>query len=300
MPKKPKKPVTAVDAIVSATAAAAGAPTEAIPEAARPDIVVHLPVMTPVARMLFTDWNTNEQSATVFAELVEDIKTNGFSGGVEVVPVPGADGQLSFLVVSGEFRVRAAILLGMKEIPASRLEHARFQDRDFQMILSIRRNNIHGRHNPEKVRKVVEQLAAKYPGSDQLQRRLSFDKAAEWKRIVSDTRKAAQAQGASPEQLAKFDEKAKGARSLADLSAIVSHLFDAHKGTVPFGYMAFSYGGKEHLYIAATGATMKAMKAIVDHCAERSKEVNAVLAPMLAAFASSLATQAEGPLPGDF
>jgi len=303
VPKKSKvapSPSPVVDSILGEIEAGAGSPQVAIPKAALADIVVHVPVMTPLDRIVETEWNTNVQSGEKFSELVEDIKVNGFSGAVDVVPFTGPDGHESYLVVSGEWRCKAARLLGLKEIPASRLSHAKFQDADFQRILSIRRNNIHGRHDPEKTRALIEHLAKKYPQSDELRRLLAFDKTAEWKRLVGDTRKSLKGQGATQAQLAQFDEKAKKARSLADLSAIVSHLFDTHKETVPWGYMAFSFGGKEHLYVAATAPTMQAVKRIVAHCGDRNLEINSVLGPALTELADRLAKGVEGPLPGDF
>lgn len=302
MPKKPKQPPTdLVDRVIADADAGYGAPQEILPEAARADIVVHTPVMTPVARMVVTPWNTNVQSAEVFEGLLTDIREHGFVGAVEVVPFEGPDGQESYLVVSGEWRYKAAVALGLQEIPASRLTHKKFQDREFQQILSVRRNNLHGKHDKTKLRELVSQIATAHPDSEELRKLLAFTRADEWKKLVGQTRDGLKGQGATPEMLKTYDEKAKNARSLADLSVIVSRLFETYKDTVPFGFLIFTYGGQEHVQIAGTRGTMKSVSRIAAFCAERKVEVNTLLGPALRALADKLDTIPEGPasVPGE-
>lgn len=299
-PKKKPAPAALVDQVIADADAGYGAPQELLPAAVRADIVVHTPVLTPLARMVPTDWNTNVQSAEVFEELMNDIRDNGFSGAVEVVPF-FQDGEEWFLVVSGEWRYKAAKALGLTEIPASRLTHRKFQDKEFQQILSVRRNNLHGKHDKAKLRELVTNLAVAHPDSEALRRLLAFTRADEWKKMVGQTRESLKGQGATPEMLKNFDEKAKNARSLADLSVIVSRLFETYKDTVPFGFMVFTYGGKEHVQIAGTKRTMKTIGRIAAFCAERKVEINTVLGPALLALADKLDTIPEGPVmaPGE-
>jgi hypothetical protein len=303
--KKPVAPALPVsmptgsngEALIESLEAGLGAPQEILPQAARVDVAVYPPKMTPVARMVPTDWNTNEQSADTFQELVHDIQEHGFSGAVDVVPFTDEkDGLESYLVVSGEWRWRAAKMLGIPEIPASHLVHQKFSQRDFQMVLSIRRNTIKGKHQKDKLRAAVLALTVKYPDSEELRRMLAFTKADEWKRLVGQTRDGLQQQGMSKEMMAAFDEKAKHARSLGDLSNIVSRLYDLYKDTVPFGFMVFTYGKQEHFYIAATKGTMRGLKRILDHCKSKGIEVNSVLGPAFDETADKVTALVLGPV----
>lgn len=277
-----------IDRIEKAVEDGAGVPQEIIPQAALLEIKVWAPVMTLVDRMVPIEWNTNQETTEVFHELLNSIRDEGFSGAVEVVPFAAEDGQESYLIAHGEHRWRAAKILGLREIPASRITHEKFKDEDFLRIVSVRRNNIRGQHDRTKFRALVAELAEKYKDQEALRRLLVFTKSSEWNHLVGATKKALKDQGASPEMLRRFEEKAKNARSLADLSTIVSHLFETHKGTVPCGFMVFSFGGKEHAYVSASKGTMTSLKRVLAHCEATGLEVNSVLGPMLHRLAESL------------
>ena len=74
-------------------------------------------------------------------------------------------------------------------------------------------------------------------------------------------------------------------------------LFELYKDTVPYGFMVFTYGRKEHLYVAGTKATMRAINEVAEVCRARKIEINTVLGPALAALSERLRSAAEGPAP---
>lgn len=288
-----------LDELVEEIEAGAGAPQEILPAEVRAEIPVYAPVMTRVDRMVPTSWNTNEESVEMFHELLEDIRKDGFTGAVDVVPFKGGDGEESYEIVHGEHRWRAAKLLGIPEIPASHLRHPKFADEDFRRILSVRRNNIHGRHNKQKLRALIEDLTKRNPDHEALRKLLVFTRAEEWAKLVGTTREGLKKQGATPEMMRAFDEKAKNARGLADLSVIVSRLFELYKDTVPWGFMVFTYGKEEHHYIAGTKATIKHLKRVLDYCASNKTEVNTVLGPAFERLATDLEARVHGPVDPD-
>ena len=298
--RKPKKSPAPVEVLAAAAEAGAGVPQELLPEALRAEVVVHQPQMTRVDRMVPLRGNPNIQDAAKFHELVEDIRAGGFAGAVEVVPFE-ENGEERFLIVHGEWRWKAACALQIPEIPASHLTHPRFAARDFQLILSIRRNVIHGKFDKAKFRAAVAELATAYPDSEELRRALAFTSQDDWNRLVGQTREALKKQGASAEMMQRFEEKARDAKSLADLSVIVSRLYELHKDTVPYGYMVFTYGRQEHFYVAGTKNTLGALKAVCAHAKARGVEVNSLLGPALTALDEKLrrevVTSSTGPAP---
>lgn len=299
--KKAQSARTAVpESLVQAAEAGAGVPQELLPEALRAEVVIHVPKMTRVDRMVPLSGQPNVLDAAKFHELVEEIASGGFAGAIEVVPFQGEDGQESYLIVHGEWRWKAAVALHIPEIPASHLTHPRFAERDFQMILAIRRNVLHGKFDKAKFRAAVAELATRYPDSEELRRALAFTSQEEWNRLVGQTRDALKKQGATEGMMKAFDEKAKGAKSLADLSVIVSRLYELYRDTVPFGFMVFTYGRQEHVYVAGTKPTLAALKAVCAHARNRGVEVNTLLGPALIALDAELKRQnalPEGPAP---
>ena len=295
--RKTKKKSDLPEEALAAAEAGAGAPQELLPGELRAEVVVHQPKMTRVDRMVPLRGNPNVQDAAKFHELIEDMQASGFSGAVEVVPFE-ENGEERFLIVHGEWRWKAACALQVPEIPASHLTHPRFKDRDFQLILAIRRNVIHGKFDKGKFRAAVAELATAYPDSEELRRALAFTAQEDWNRLVGQTREALKKQGATPEMMERFEEKARDAKSLADLSVIVSRLYELHRDTVPFGYMVFTYGRQEHFYVAGTKTTLAALKAVCAHAKARGVEVNSLLGPAFTALDEKLRREAVAPATG--
>lgn len=258
------------------------------------ELVIRPPVMTPTDRMVPTEWNTNEQDPETFAAMREEMRRDGFSGGLDVVPFDDGSGVEKYLIVSGEWRWKAAVELGAKELPASHFRDERFKGREWQLAHSLRRNNRHGKHNKEKVRAVFMELVKTNPDADAVRESLGFTDKDAFNKLIGETRKTLEAQGANKDLLDKYDEQAANARSMADLSQIVSRLFDLYKDTVPFGFMVFTYGSKEHTYIAQSKEMKVAMDMLLSICQNGAIEINSVLAPVVKKLAKDLVVRTQG------
>jgi hypothetical protein len=96
-----------------------------------------------------------------------------------------------------------------------------------------------------------------------------------------------------PKKLVKeFDDASKEIRSVEDLSTILNHLMTKHGDTVQQSYMVFTYGGKDHTYIALDTESQKALNKVIKHCASSEVDINSVI---LAAFRSVVGTLPAAP-----
>lgn len=105
-------------------------------------------ILLPIDSLVLTDWNVNEMSDKDFSELVAEVEEQGFDEPVGVVPTK--DDPNSYLVLSGEHRVRACHALGIKEVPAVIKTALLEADEAALQMWSVRRNNIRGRINAQK------------------------------------------------------------------------------------------------------------------------------------------------------
>ena len=84
-----------------------------------------------------------------------------------------------------------------------------------------------------------------------------------------------------PKEIAdKFGEAAKEAKSVEDLSLILNHLFNKYGDTLKYSFMVFTYGGREHLYVAMNPKTKKAMDKVTAFCKEQEIDLNQLIGPL--------------------
>lgn len=217
-------------------------------------------------------WNPNQQDEKTFNRLVQEIKDVGFLEPIHVVPyVHEETGATRYLILGGEHRWRAATVAGMENVPALLLKHKRFADVDFQKAMTVRLNALRGKLNKEKMVKLFHDFADRY-SEEEVRELFAFTDKDAWNKLLGDTRKGLKKSGMSAELLAEFDKNALTARSVEDLSSIIKHLYEMYSDTVPFGFMVFTYGKKEHIYIVMTSKLQKAMKTLT--AAAKSKKIN--------------------------
>lgn len=240
-----------------------------------PDASVYVPnsKLIPVDELEPTVGNPNELKGEDFDRLVQEIKEVGFIDFPQVVPI--VDG--SYRIVGGEHRWRAAKALGMKSIPCVVLSDVRWQEADLQMFVTVRLNMLRGKTNPEKMVAIYKRMAEKY-GEKALRGMFGYTETDAWRRLVKSVKQGLRAAGLPKSAQDKFEKNVEEATGAQDLSSILNHLMNQYGDTLEYSFMIFSFGGKEHLYVAMSKKTKKVMDRIVEVCRAWGLDMNEVVA----------------------
>ena len=247
--------------------------------------------LIPVEEIEANSWNPNEMSNDEFDWLVEEITENGFIDPLEVVPM--ADG--GFRILGGAHRWQAAKALGMEEVPCVVLSDKKWQDKDLQKFVTVRLNQLHGKTNPDKMITLYRELEAKY-GEKSMQRLFAYTDADAWKKLVKQMKKSLKSAGLPQDVQDKFDAASANAKGIDDLGMILNKIFHDHGDTLQHSFMVFSYGGKEHTYIAMSKKTRNAVGKVLEHCKSWGKDVNEVIADLTAAWVAEAEAQEKAEL----
>jgi len=231
-------------------------------------------------------WNPNVMDQDDFNRLVAEIEEVGFIDPVQVVPMEG--GQ--YRIIGGEHRVAAARELKLKAVPAMVLEGARWKDEDLPKLVTVRLNVLKGHLNPEKMAVLYREMAEKY-GEDALQNLFAYTDEQGWEKLVSGIKQGLSKTGLPKEKRREFEEKAKEAKTLKDLERILNELWSSYGDTVQLSFMVFTYGRREHMYVAMDRKTRAAAKKVAAYCKAHAKDINDVLGPALQALADVLSKQ---------
>lgn len=236
-------------------------------------------------------WNPNEQNEKTFNRLVKEIQDVGFLEPIHVVPYEDEETSTTrYLILGGEHRWRASKEIGMVKIPALLLKHKRFTDVDFQKAMTVRLNALRGKLNKEKMVRLFQDFADKYT-SEEVQDMFAFTDKDAWDKLVGDTRKSLKKSGLPKELMAEFDKNIASARTVDDLGKIVQHLYETYSDTVPFGFMVFTYGKKEHVYIAMNKQAKTAINGLLASAKARGCDINELLVPALEEYVAKLSDE---------
>ena len=220
-------------------------------------------------------WNPQGQDEITFQRLVDEIRDVGFLDPLEVVPMD--DG--TYRIIGGEHRWQAAKIIGLDELPCAVLSDSKWQDEDLQKFVTVRLNVLKGKLDPEKFAKLYGEMAEKY-GADALQQLMGYADTKGFQKIVGDVKRGLKK--SLPKDLQdEFDEKAKEAKTVEDLSNILQHLFAKHGDTVNLSFMVFSFGKQEHVYCQMNRNTKKALDKVLAYCKHSNEDVNDFLAPII-------------------
>jgi hypothetical protein len=219
-------------------------------------------VELPLTRLRKNDANPNEEDDRSFNALVASIVEDGWIQPMaSVVPVGQYDvddpyGWQEFDIVAGHHRFDAAEVLGMESGPCFLLDPAKY-DSDRQKWSMIKTNLIAGKLNPDKFTKLYNDMAARYD-AEVLQELMGFTSADAFQKLWVGVKSSL------PPELADALEKVKDeVRTVDDLSLVLNRLFREYGETLPSNVMAFSWGGKEVMWVlcnARLWAAVSAMK----------------------------------------
>jgi ParB/Sulfiredoxin domain len=235
-------------------------------------------------------WNPNSMEQDEFNRLVKEIEDVGFIDTVQAVPMD--DGR--FRIIGGEHRVAAAVELELDSIPTMVLDGPKWQDEDLQKLVTVRLNVLKGKLNPDKMAILYREMAKKY-GEDALQGLFAYTDQHGWDKLVSGIKQGLSKAGLPPDKQKEFAKKAKEAKTLKDLERILNELWSSYGDTVQLSFMIFTYGKREHIYVAMNRKTRAAIKKVADHCKVHAKDINTVLGPAIVALADVLAKEPPPP-----
>jgi hypothetical protein len=236
----------------------------------------------PIDLIHCNSWNPQGQDEITFQRLVDEIRDVGFLDPLEVVPMD--DG--TYRIIGGEHRWQAAKIIGLDELPCAVLSDSKWQDEDLQKFVTVRLNVLKGKLDPEKFAKLYGEMATKY-GADALQQLMGYADTKGFQKIVGDVKRGLKK--SLPKDLQdEFDDKAKEAKTVEDLSNILQHLFAKHGDTVNLSFMVFSFGKQEHIYVQSDKVTKRAVDKILAYCRHSNQDINDVLGPILQSAAVSL------------
>lgn len=229
----------------------------------------------PLDKVVPNPWNANEMSDHAFNRLVDELKDVGFIDPIQVVPMN--DG--TFRILGGEHRYQAARVLGWETVPAVILSESKWQDVDLQKLVTVRLNVLRGKTNPEKMAKLYKEMADKY-GEESLQQLFAYTDQDQWNKLVGAVSAGLKGSGLPKEIQDKFAQAAKEVKTVDNLSVILNQLFTKYGESLKYNFMVFTFGGKEHIYIAMNKEMKAAMDKVLDYCRDRRRDVNEILAPL--------------------
>lgn len=227
-------------------------------------------------------WNPNSMGGPSFDRLVKEIRDVGMIDPVQVVPWHGR-----FRLIGGEHRAEAMRVLGHTEVPCVVLDEERWQDEDLQKLVTVRLNVLKGKLDPTRFTALYDEMAKKH-GESALQEAFAFTNEKAWADTMSSIKRGLAKAGLSKGAQQKFEKATREMRSIEDLSMILNQIFAENGDTVNLSYMVFTYGSKEHVYVAMDDQLRAVMKKITNHCRASGTDLNDIMAPALKEAASKL------------
>jgi len=220
------------------------------------------------------EWNPNEMEQAEFTLLKQQMGEVGFIDPPTVAEVEDAKGKRFYRIIGGHNRVAAAKELGIKLIPVDVLQGERWKDEDLQKLQTVRLNVLHGKTNPEKMVALYNEMATKYGAA--VTSMLGYTTDHGLKKMIKQV-KGDLAKALPPDLQEQFKEQAKEAKTVSDLEKIIKRLMDEGGDTAKHGFVVFSWGGKEHIYVTMSDKTREAMKRIVRASRDKKVDVNEII-----------------------
>ena len=212
--------------------------------------------------------NPQEQTATTFAALVEDIEKDGFDQPINVVPREAG----GYTVVDGNHRLRALNYLKYEEVPCIVRKD---WDEATAKIKLIRRNMLSGSLDSKKFTKYIDEFSDRFKiDKEALPDLMGFDNKEEFLAIY-------QGNDLTEDDLEKLGGGKLELKIMDNLSDFLNKIFTEYGDAVPYNFVPFFYGRKLHTLIQANPAMRKCIEDVSKKCFDEKKDINEVLPDLI-------------------
>lgn len=222
-------------------------------------VLVRIPEMIAIGRIHPNSWNPNFEQATTFNKLVAEIEEDGFDQPLQVVEIKLGESDFietwtekHYRIIGGEHRYKAAIILGMAELPCVIYED---WDEKLQKLKTVRRNLLSGELDSAKFTKLVNSLRVELP-LEALPDLFGF-------KDVDEFNKFYVAEKAAKEALfldGILDESRKERYAVDSVSDIIGNILRECGETLDQDYLFFSYKGAVLTVVLCDAPCSKAVK----------------------------------------
>lgn len=220
--------------------------------------------------------NSNKQDKHMFKELRKSIREQGFDETLLVVPRD--DGEEGYWLVAGNHRYRAGKAEGIKEFPCVVRSD---WDETEQQIELVRRNYVRGAIDKDMFTMSVNALASEQGVSiADIQEAMGFKDDEQFLEYYKQENEKLEQQAHNAARTA-VGTSASAIQMIDDLGLVLSKIFDEHGDTVPYSFIIFPAGAKEHLFVAATPSLVKSLTTVAEYCIANHLDINVLLGGLL-------------------
>lgn len=237
-------------------------------------VAVHLPELVEKDLLEEHPRNSNKQSKHMYRELRESIREQGFDETLTVVPRD--DGNDGYWIVAGNHRFRAGSAEGMEEFPC--VVRKDWDDVQQQIEL-VRRNYVRGAIDKDAFTIGVNALAAEQDISvEEIREAMGFEDTEKFLELYKEENERVEKAIAAA---AEYNTSAPAINMIDDLGLVLSTIFEEHGDTVPYSFLIFPAGGRNHMFVAATPSLVRSLSSVAEYCISNHLDINVVLGGLL-------------------
>lgn len=221
--------------------------------------------------LILPERNANEMSNDEFGRLCESIEEDGL---VELPQVIPAEEEWKYLVVWWNHRAKAMNTLYWPDVEFDVVVLDTIDSETEAKAKSVRMNVIRWKINPAKFTKMVNDLSKEWMTNDEIKEMMSIDDK-EFEKYYLEVKRQL------PKDIQeKLEKSKKEIKTIDDLSRVLNDIYSKHGDTVPLWYMAFNFGGNNHILIECDKEMRKHIADLTKFCEEKQIPILNVLNPL--------------------
>jgi len=199
-------------------------------------------------------------AAQDFNDLIANIEEIGFVQPVVVVPMEEDEEGHKYRITDGENRFEAMRISDEPEIPcviATGLVGSEYA----QQVQTVKLNKIKGTMDKGKLASLVTKMM-EHKSFDEVADDLLYHDPTELESLITLIHDSLPSQ----EMKEEFDLVKDEIKTVDDLSLVLNRLFTQYGDTLPYNFMIFDFGGKEHIWVRMDPREYQKARANVREC----------------------------------